>query len=164
MNQDINLENPSRGGEPLILGVGSSIVERRIDKYLHHRLGHYSRERLQEIIKAGGVKVNGTVITKQSFKLKDGDKIEITAPPPPPKEIPPEDIPLNVIYEDDDIIIVNKPAGMLVHPARGNLHGTLVNALSFYSDKLSSGLGEFRPGVVHRLDKNTTGVIVVTKK
>ncbi len=163
MNKDINLQNLNRDGEPLILVVGSSIVERRIDKYLYHRLGGYSREKLQKIIKAGGVKVNGTIITKQSYKLKDADKIELTAPPPAPKEILPEDIPLKIIYEDDDIIIVNKPAGMLVHPARGNLHGTLVNALSFYSDKLSSGLGEFRPGVVHRLDKNTTGVIVVTK-
>ncbi len=146
-----------------MLVVGCSIVEKRIDKYIQHRIGKFSRAMIQEIIEAGGVKVNGKVVSKPSFKLKDGDKIEINLPPPPQKEIPPEDIPLDIIYEDDDIIVVNKPAGMLVHPARGNLHGTLVNALSFYSDKLSSGLGEFRPGVVHRLDKNTTGVIVVTK-
>jgi 23S rRNA pseudouridine1911/1915/1917 synthase len=163
VNQDRNSESQIVPGEPLILVVGSSIVERRIDKYLHHRIGGYSRVMIQEIISAGGVKVNGKLVTKQSHKLRDSDRIEMTAPPPPPKEIPPEDIPLQVIYEDDDFLIINKPAGMLVHPAKGNLHGTLVNALSFYSDKLSSGLGEFRPGVVHRLDKNTTGVIVVTK-
>jgi 23S rRNA pseudouridine1911/1915/1917 synthase len=75
----------------------------------------------------------------------------------------PEDIPLNIIYEDDDIIILNKQPNMIVHPARGNTHGTLVNALAFYSDKLSSGLGPFRPGIVHRLDRNTTGVMIVTK-
>jgi 23S rRNA pseudouridine1911/1915/1917 synthase len=155
--------NPAIDGEPLVLVVGKGIVERRIDKYLHHRIGGYSRVMLQEIIKAGGITVNGKPVTKQSYKLKDGERIEMTAPPPPSREITPEDIPLNVIYEDDDIIIINKAAGMLVHPARGNRHGTLVNALSFYSDKLSSGLGEFRPGVVHRLDKNTTGVIVITK-
>ncbi|GAI87400.1 unnamed protein product [marine sediment metagenome] len=75
----------------------------------------------------------------------------------------PEDIPLDIIYEDDCLIILNKQANMVVHPARSNTHGTLVNALAFYSDKLSSGLGQFRPGIIHRLDKNTTGVMVVTK-
>jgi len=87
----------------------------------------------------------------------------LTVPQPPSKEIHPQDIPLNIIYEDDDIIILNKQSDMIVHPARGNTNGTLVNALAFYSDKLSSGLGEFRPGIVHRLDRDTTGVMVVTK-
>ena len=81
----------------------------------------------------------------------------------PAKEILPEDIPLNIIYEDSSLIILNKQADMIVHPARGNTHGTLVNALAFHSDKLSSGLGQFRPGIVHRLDRNTTGVMVVAK-
>ena len=85
----------------------------------------------------------------------------MTLPEPPSKDILPEDIPLNIIYEDSCIIVLNKQPDILVHPARGNTHGTLVNALSFYSDKLSSGLGEFRPGIVHRLDRNTTGVMVV---
>jgi len=153
---------PNNPDKPLVLHVGHSVKERRIDKYLHSRFGNYSRAMLQQIIKAGGVKVNGRLV-KQSFKLSGGDKIELTLPELPEKEITPENIPLNIIYEDDDIIVLNKPADMLVHPARGNLHGTLVNALSFYSDKLSSGLGEFRPGIVHRLDKNTTGVMVATK-
>ncbi len=147
---------------PLTLQVGSSIKERRLDKYLHGRFSNFSRAMIQNVIKAGAVKVNGKV-AKPSFKLSPGDKIESTLPQLPNKEILAEDIPLDIIYEDDDIIILNKQADMIVHPARGNTHGTLVNALAFYSDELSSGLGEFRPGIVHRLDRNTTGVMVVTK-
>jgi len=146
----------------LTLQVGNSIKQRRIDKYLHGRFSNFSRRLLQKQIAAGAVKVNGKVINK-SFKLSPGDKIELALPQLPSKEILPEDIPLNIIYEDDDIIVLNKQPNMIVHPARGNTHGTLVNALTFYSDKLSSGLGEFRPGIVHRLDKDTTGVMVVTK-
>jgi len=149
-------------GSPMTLQVGTSIKERRLDKYLHCRFSNFSRVMLQNIIKQGAVKVNGK-IARPSFKLNPGDKIEITLPEPPSKDILPEDIPLNIIYEDSDLIILNKPPDMIVHPARGNTHGTLVNALSFYCDKLSSGLGELRPGIVHRLDKNTTGVMVVTK-
>lgn len=147
---------------PLTLHVGSSIKERRLDKYLHGRFSNFSRRFIQEAIKQGGVKVNGK-IAKQSLKLCPGDEIAMTLPEPPSREILPEDIPLNIIYEDNELIILNKQSGMIVHPARGNTHGTLVNALTFYSDKLSSGLGEFRPGIVHRLDKNTTGVMIVTK-
>jgi len=150
--------------ERLTLQVPNSIKERRLDKYLHSRpeASGFSRVMLQTIIKEGAVKVNGKVVNK-SFKLSPGDKIDLTLPELPSKEILPEDIPLNIIYEDDDIIVLNKQPSMIVHPARGNTHGTLVNALAFYSDKLSSGLGEFRPGIVHRLDKNTTGVMVVAK-
>ncbi|MHC4624398.1 MAG: RluA family pseudouridine synthase, partial [Planctomycetota bacterium] len=137
--------------------------ERRVDKYLHGRFSNFSRGMLQEIIKAGGVKVNGKAVVRPSFKLSPGDQIDLTLPERPSKEIEAEEIPLNIIYEDDDIIVLNKQADMIVHPARGNTHGTLVNALAFYSDELSSGLGEFRPGIVHRLDRNTTGVMVVTK-
>ena len=154
------MENPI--SEPLTLHVGNSIKERRVDKYLHGRFSNYSRAMLQNIIKAGTVKVNGQIV-KPSFKLSAGDRIDLTLPELPSREILPEDIPLNIIYEDDDVIILNKQPNMIVHPARGNTHGTLVNGLAFYSDKLSSGLGEFRPGIVHRLDKNTTGVMIVTK-
>ncbi len=148
--------------EPLTLHVGNAIKERRLDKYHHNRFSNLSRRLIQDAIRAGSVKVNGK-IAKQSFKLSPGDKIDLALPEPHSKEILPEDIPLNFIYEDSRLIVLNKQPGMLVHPARGNTHGTLVNALAFYSDKLSSGLGEFRPGIVHRLDKNTTGVMVVTK-
>ncbi len=155
-------QNSDTANEPLTLHVGSAIKERRLDKYLHNRFSNLSRRFIQDAIKAGSVKVNGK-IAKQSFKLSPGDKIDLTLPETPSKEILPEDIPLNIIYEDSCLIVLNKQPGMLVHPARGNTHGTLVNALAFYSDKLSSGLGEFRPGIVHRLDKNTTGVMVVAK-
>jgi len=148
--------------EAMTLYVGRTVKERRIDKYLHSRFSNYSRVMIQEIIKAGAVRVNGKIV-KASFKISPEDKIELTLPELPSKEILAEDIPLNVIYEDDDIIVLNKQVDMIVHPARGNTQGTLVNALAFYSDKLSSGLGEFRPGIVHRLDKDTTGVMVVTK-
>jgi len=155
-------QRPDTEQGPLTLHVGNSIKERRVDKYLHNRFSNLSRRLIQDAIRAGSVKVNGK-IAKPSFKLSPGDNIDLTLPEPPGKEILPEDIPLNIIYEDSCLIILNKQPGMLVHPARGNTHGTLVNALVFYSDKLSSGLGEFRPGIVHRLDKNTTGVMVVAK-
>lgn len=150
-------------GQPLILHVGSSIRERRIDKYLHGRFRNLSRRFIQDAIKAGTVKVNGQPV-KCSFKLSHRDVVDFVVPEPPSRDIEPEDIPLDIIYEDDDLIILNKPPNLIVHPARGNRHGTLVNALAYYSDQLSSGLGEFRPGIVHRLDRNTTGVMVVTKQ
>ena len=148
--------------QPLTIKVGRTVKARRIDKYLHDRFSNFSRAMIQKQIAAGSVKVNGDVV-KASFKLTPGDIVELTLPELPSKEIEPEELPLDIIYEDDDLIIVNKQADMVVHPARGNLHGTLVNALAHYSNELSSGLGDFRPGVVHRLDRNTTGVMVVTK-
>lgn len=148
--------------EPLTLRVGPSIKERRLDKYLHGRFSNFSRRFIQDAIKLGTVTVNGK-IGKPSLKLSPGDEIRLTLPEPPSKDILPEDIPLEIIYEDSDLIVLNKQSDMIVHPARGNTHGTLVNALAFYSDRLSSGLGEFRPGIVHRLDRDTTGVMVVTK-
>ncbi|HQN33439.1 MAG TPA: RluA family pseudouridine synthase [Sedimentisphaerales bacterium] len=146
----------------MTLHVGVSIRERRIDKYLHGRFRNLSRHFLQNAIRSGAVKVNGQPV-KPSFKLSHRDVIEFVMPEPEKKEIEPEDIPLDVLYEDDDLIVLNKPPDLIVHPARGNKHGTLVNALAHYSEHLSSGLGEFRPGIVHRLDRNTTGVMVVTK-
>ena len=161
-SQNSTPDLPAPGGEPVTLRVGSSIKDRRIDKYLHGRFSNLSRRFLQDAIKADSVTVNGKAV-KPSFKLSPGDIVELTLPEPPSKDILPEDIPLDIIYEDDDLIILNKQAGILVHPARGNTHGTLVNALAFYSDRLSSGLGEFRPGIVHRLDRHTTGVMIVAK-
>ncbi|MGD1042141.1 MAG: RluA family pseudouridine synthase [Sedimentisphaerales bacterium] len=165
----------------LTLRVGSALQERRLDKYLHGRFSNYSRVMLQEVIKAGGVKVNGKQ-AKPSLKLNPDDLIEITLPDLPTREIPPEDIPLNILHEDDDIIVINKSADILVHPARGNTSGTIANALAFhlasaeaYEDKdeedeseaddakFPIALGEFRPGIVHRLDRNTTGVMILAK-
>lgn len=152
----------SQDQEVLTFKVGNTIQHHRLDKYLHGRFSNYSRAMLQKQIDAGHVKVNGQ-IAKASHKLSSGDLIEVILPQLPSREIIPEDISIDVIYEDNDLIVLNKQADMIVHPARGNTHGTLVNALAFYSDELSSGLGEFRPGIVHRLDKNTTGVIIITK-
>jgi len=149
-------------GRSLTLHVGIGITERRLDKYLHGRFRNLSRHFLQDAIRSGAVKVNGKP-AKPSFRLSPGDVIELVIPAPPSKDIEPEDIPLDILYEDDDLIVLNKPADLIVHPARGNTHGTLVNALAHYSERLSSGLGEFRPGIVHRLDRDTTGVMVVTK-
>jgi 23S rRNA pseudouridine1911/1915/1917 synthase len=138
---------------------------------------------LQEVIKAGGVKVNGKQ-AKPSLKLNPNDLIEITLPELPTNEIPPENIPLNILHEDDDIIVINKSADIIVHPARGNTSGTIANALAFHlaaaeaeaeEDKdeddepeiddpnFPIALGEFRPGIVHRLDRNTTGVMILAK-
>jgi 23S rRNA pseudouridine1911/1915/1917 synthase len=162
-NQSFHSEG--QGGfvsEAKTLKVGDSIKERRVDKYLHGRFSNFSRAMIQKQIAAGAVKVNGKVV-KASFKLSGGDIIEVRLPELPTKEILAEDIPLDIIYEDDCLIVLNKQPDMIVHPARGNTHGTLVNALAFYTEELSSGLGEFRPGIIHRLDRNTTGVMVVTK-
>ena len=160
--QNSEFSTPDSNPEPQTLHVGSSIKERRLDKYLHGRFSNLTRRFIQDVIRQGEVKVNGK-IAKQSLKLSPGDEITLRLPEPPPKDIIPEDIPLDIIYEDEDLIVLNKQSDILVHPARGNTHGTLVNALAFYSDSLSTGLGEFRPGIVHRLDRNTTGVMVVTK-
>jgi len=154
--------NELNNNEALILHVGAAIKERRIDKYLHGRFSNYSRAIIQNIIKAKAVKVNGKVV-KASFRLSPGDEIELTLPQLPTREILPEKIPLDIIYEDDSLIILNKQADLIVHPARGNINGTLVNGLAYYCEKLSTGLGKLRPGIVHRLDKNTTGVMIVTK-
>ena len=149
-------------GQPVTVKVGKALRERRIDKYLHGRFANVSRRFMQEAIKGGHVKVDGKTV-KPSYKLNEGETIDLILPEPPSKDILPEDIPLEILYEDEDLIVINKQAGIIVHPARGNTHGTLVNALAHYADSLSSGLGECRPGIVHRLDRNTTGVMVVTK-
>jgi 23S rRNA pseudouridine1911/1915/1917 synthase len=168
-----------KDAKPLTLRVGSFLQERRLDKYLHGRFANYSRVMLQQVIKAGGVKVNGKP-AKPSLNISPDDLIEINLPELPSREIPPEDIPLNIIHEDDDIIVINKPADMIVHPARGNTHGTIANALAFHlataetdsneedqdandESDLPLALGEFRPGIVHRLDRNTTGVMILAK-
>lgn len=155
-------ETPETFDGPQTIRVGPSIKERRIDKYLHGRFSNVSRRFMQDAIKSGCVKVNGQPV-KPSFKLSPGDNVELVLPEPPSKDIEAEEIPLNILHEDDDFIIINKQANMVVHPARGNTHGTLVNGLVHYASSLSSGLGDFRPGIVHRLDKNTTGVMIITK-
>lgn len=150
------------GAEHHVLRVGSNVTQRRLDKYLGGRLSQFSRTVLQKLINEQAVTVNGRA-AKPSSRLSAGDVIDLILPPPEIKGVVPEDIPLSIIYEDEDIIVINKQADLIVHPARGYKKGTLVNALAYHSKQLSKGSGEFRPGIVHRLDRNTTGVLVIAK-
>ncbi len=135
---------------------------KRLDVYLASVLKGFTRARLQKLIADGNVLVNGLAV-KSARKVKTNDEIKVHVPPPAVHHAVPEDIPLDVLYEDGDIIVVNKPADMGVHPAAGNWQGTLVNALLARCRDLSGVGGELKPGIVHRLDKGTTGVIVAAK-
>ena len=134
----------------------------RIDKYLCLKLEKLSRSRIQKLIEDGNIRVNDKKI-KTSHKINSGDRVDVTIPEAQKSDVLPEDIPLNIVYEDEHLIVVNKEAGMVVHPAYGNLSGTLVNALLFHCANLSGIGGVKRPGIVHRLDKDTSGLLVVAK-
>ncbi len=152
----------TEGAEHLTLRVSGNIKQRRLDKYLQGRLSQFSRTIIQKLIKEQGVTVNENY-AKPSSKLSPGDVVDLILPPPEIKEIVPENIPLDILYEDEDVLVINKQADLIVHPARGYKKGTLVNALVYHSKQLSKGSEEFRPGIVHRLDRNTTGVLVIAK-
>ncbi|MEY3021024.1 MAG: Ribosomal large subunit pseudouridine synthase [Planctomycetota bacterium] len=143
-------------------------LDKRLDRYMVDRVPFLSRTQIQRLVEEQAITVNGRV-PKSSTKLRKGDRIVATLPPPPSGAIVPEDIPLDVLFEDDSIIVVNKPAGLIVHPARSHKSGTLVNALAWRFKHVSGGelskVGEefARPGVVHRLDKHTSGAIVSAK-
>ena len=136
----------------------------RIDKFLTNRMEGASRNRIQTAADAGNILVNGVPV-KSSYKVKPLDRVSIVMPYPLREvEIIPENIPLDIRYEDDDLIIVNKPAGMVVHPGHGNYSGTLVNALTYHLKDLPLFRdGDMRAGLVHRIDKNTSGILVVAK-
>lgn len=136
----------------------------RIDKFLFHKLENISRTKIQDAANSGNILVNGQSV-KPNYKVKPKDEISIVLPHPPREfEIIPEDIPIHIIYEDDDVIVVNKEAGMVVHPGHGNYTGTLVNALTWHlKDTPLFQKGEIRPGLVHRIDKDTSGILVVAK-
>lgn len=136
---------------------------KRIDAYLSTQLPELSRARIQSLLKSGDILVNGSS-AKPKYPVQAGDIITVTIPEPEPEEAQPEDIPISVIYEDDELIVINKASGLVVHPASGNLTGTLVNALLFHCQgKLAEIGGSERPGIVHRLDKDTSGCMVVAK-
>lgn len=138
-------------------------VGERIDKFLSCRLEEVSRSYIQKLIKEGHVSVNGKPV-KANYKLGAGDKISVEIPEAKEPDILPEDIPLDILYEDQDILVVNKPKGMVVHPAAGHYSGTLVNALMYHcKDSLSGINGVMRPGIVHRIDMDTTGSLLVCK-
>jgi len=141
---------------------GQSLL--RIDKFITARLENTSRSRVQNAANAGNILVNNVAV-KPNYRVKPGDIIQIVLPTPPREiELIPENIPLNIVYEDDDVIVVNKEAGMVVHPAYGNYTGTLVNALMWHLKDLPLfQTGEIRPGLVHRIDKNTSGILLVAK-
>ena len=134
----------------------------RVDKYIAEAVPDLSRAAVQRLMDEGRILVNGAAV-KPSRRLELGDTISVLIPPPQMTEIVAETIPLDVVYEDSDIIVVNKPAGMVVHPAFGHVGGTLVNAVLAHCPDLSGVGGELRPGIVHRLDKDTSGLIVVAK-
>jgi 23S rRNA pseudouridine1911/1915/1917 synthase len=148
--------------EHVRLKIRRKLPGRRLDKYLHGRFPHLSRTMIQRLIKQGAIKVNDQP-TKASYEMCGGDIVDLLLPAPEPLELIPENIPLDVVYEDEYLIAINKHAGIICHPARGTQTGTLANALAYYADHLSSGAAPFRPGIVHRLDKNTTGIMLVAK-
>ena len=139
----------------------NELVNERIDSYLSKNTD-YSRSKIVKMLKDKAILVNDKEV-KNSYILKDGDIISIGEYKEEEMNIEPENIPLDIVYEDDDVIVVNKPNGMVVHPAIGNNHGTLVNALLYHSKQLSDINGEFRPGIVHRIDADTTGLLMVAK-
>ena len=142
--------------------IVESEEQKRIDAYISENT-EYSRTAVQRLIEEEKITVNGKK-EKASYKVQNGDKIEIEEEPAKEIELKAQDIPLEILYEDNDIIVVNKPKGMVVHPANGNPDGTLVNAImSICKDSLSGIGGEIRPGIVHRLDKNTSGAIIIAK-
>ncbi len=141
---------------------GQSLL--RIDKFLSDRLENTSRTRIQNAAVAGCILVNNNAV-KSNYKIKPGDIVQVVLPTPPREiELIPENIPLNIVYEDDDLVVVNKEPGMVVHPGYGNYTGTLVNALMWhFRDLPLFSTGESRPGLVHRIDKNTSGILVIAK-
>jgi 23S rRNA pseudouridine1911/1915/1917 synthase len=134
----------------------------RLDQYLVGMFPDYSRSVVRKVIDAGGVLVNDKP-GKASYKVRDGDRVRIRLPAPTHDLPVPEDIPLSILYEDEFLAVINKPHAMVVHPAKGNWSGTLVNALQFHFAQLSREGGDYRPGIVHRLDRDTSGVILVAK-
>ena len=134
----------------------------RLDSYIVGKIDDISRTGIKTLINEGLILVNGE-IKKSSYKVNKGDSINIKIPRDEEPEILPEDIELEIIYEDEDLLVINKQQDMVVHPATGNYSGTLVNALLFYTDKLSDINGNLRPGIVHRLDKDTSGILVIAK-
>jgi 23S rRNA pseudouridine1911/1915/1917 synthase len=147
--------------ESLLLDVNEAEAGARLDNYLVAHVDGWSRARLQRLIEAGDVLVNSK-LAKASYKVSAKDEIEVELTPPPESNFTPENIPLDIVFEDDQIIVVNKPAGLVVHPAAGVYSGTLANALSFHFQNLANA-GSIRPGIVHRLDKDTSGLLVAAK-
>ncbi len=151
--------------ETLTLRVGDAEAGERLDAYLAARIEGTSRTSLKRMIEDGDVTIDGRAARKASHKLRGGEAVEVELTEPPALALVPENIPLDIVYDDDDVIVINKPAGMVVHPAAGVYGGTLANALAHHFQQLpaSGGGGALRPGLVHRLDRDTSGLILVAK-
>ncbi len=169
LQRPVPLEQEGEGPDRVRLRLRRKLPGRRLDKYLHGRFRRLSRTTIQRLIRQGAITVNGRP-TKCSYEMEAGDLIDLVIPPPEPYEVIPEDIPLDVIYEDEWVLAINKATGIICHPARSTQTGTIANALAHFCRRraadgagLSHGEDPFRPGIVHRLDKNTTGVMIVAK-
>jgi 23S rRNA pseudouridine1911/1915/1917 synthase len=166
-NDDVETTFPSsvieQEAATLAFTVGDGDAGARLDAFLAARVEAVSRTRLKQSIEDGDVLVAGRTALKGSHKLRAGDRVELELPAPPSCDFTPEDIPLDIVYEDDSLVVLNKPAGLVVHPAAGVSSGTLANALAFHFRQLSVHAGATRPGIVHRLDRDTSGLMVVAK-
>jgi 23S rRNA pseudouridine1911/1915/1917 synthase len=151
-----------QSGDTVRLSVPAAEAGQRLDTWLHARLSDHSRSRLQALIRAGDVRVDGKRVRVHT-STRAGAVVTVAIPEPEPVALEPEAIPLDILHEDGDLVVLNKPAGLVVHPAAGNWSGTLVNALLHHCRDLAGVGGELRPGIVHRLDKETSGVMVVAK-
>lgn len=149
--------------EPILLRTTEENKDQRLDAFLASGLDGLTRSQAARLIERGAVTVNGKTVSK-SYKIAGGEEISVMLPAPEPVEAVPQDIPLDVVYEDADVIVVNKPSGMVVHPAPGHPNGTLVNALLYHCAGSLSGVGgALRPGIVHRIDRDTSGLIIAAK-
>ena len=147
----------------LKLYVSNETAGQRIDKWLSENIEDLSRSSVQKLLKENNILINSHAVSK-NYKLRADDIIDINIPEPELLDVAPQNIPVDIVYEDDDLLVVNKPKGMVVHPAAGNPDGTLVNALLYHcKGRLSSINGVIRPGIVHRIDKNTSGLLIVAK-
>lgn len=153
---------PELSSTPVEIRVKGRMAGKRVDAYLTHRYPTYSRSVIQKVIDAAAVEVNG-VNVKASYKVRVDDLIRVWLPELAPDVVVPEDIPIRIVYEDAYFAVVDKPPGLVTHPAKGHWSGTLVNALQFHFDTLSTVAGEHRPGIVHRLDRDTSGLLIVAK-
>ncbi len=163
MTSEVLFDDLAEGGEATVVTLTVADAEgERLDKWLAVQLPDHSRAEIQRWIEAGLV-TRGAKVLKASYRLSAGDVIAVAVPAPEDYAVEPEPIPLDVVYEDADVLVINKPAGMVVHPAVGHWHGTLVNAVLFHCPDLEGVGGAHRPGIVHRLDKDTSGLILVAK-
>ena len=158
----LEVDAPELSLEPVDLVVEARAHGWRLDHYLTRLYPNYSRQLFNRAIRIGAVRVNGLEV-KKSRRLRVNDRVSVRLPEEPDSSIQPENIPLDVLYEDDYLVVINKQADMIVHPGKGNYTGTMAGALQFHFDQLSDTAGQHRPGIVHRLDRDTTGVIIIAK-